>query len=103
MIDPVHNRKVDAVGGAEISTRLAPALRCAEGLLLRGENAGAFHRDVDAQLLVRQLGGILDRGHADILAVHDHVIAFDSTLPGSGHARNRSGAGARWFPAAPNR
>ena len=35
------------------------------GLVLGGENAGAFQCDVDAEVLPRQLRGILERGDLD--------------------------------------
>ncbi len=44
--------------GAETITRLAPAVRWRRGLLLGGEDAGALEHDVDAELLVRQLGRV---------------------------------------------
>ena len=56
VVDAVDDGEVGAVGRARrSSTRLAPAARCARGLVLGGEDAGAFQRDVDAELLVRQL------------------------------------------------
>src|SRR5580658_10669278 len=49
-------------------------------LLPRGEDPGAFERDVDAERLVRKLGRILDRGHFDLVAVDDHRVALDLDL-----------------------
>jgi hypothetical protein len=50
------------------------------GLVLRGEDAGAFHRDVDAEILVRQGCRILDGGDADALAVDDQELAVDGDI-----------------------
>ena len=52
------------------------------GLVARGEDAGALHRDVDAERLVRQLGRILDRRHLDLLAVDDQRVAVDADFVG---------------------
>ena len=49
-------------------------------LLARGEDAGAFERDVDAERLVRKLGRILDRRDLDLVAVDDHRVALDLDL-----------------------
>jgi len=52
------------------------------GLLLGGEDAGAFEHDLDTQLLVRQLGGVLDRRHLEgLVAGRDHV-AIDGHFMG---------------------
>ena len=50
------------------------------GLVARGEDAGAFERDVDAELLVRQLGRILDRRHLDLVAADVDRVAVDARL-----------------------
>ena len=52
------------------------------GLFLGGEDAGAFQRDVDVQLLVRQFGGILDRGDLDLVTGGDHELAVHAHLGG---------------------
>ena len=49
-----------------------------------GEEAGAFQRDVDAQFLVRQLGGVALGGHLDALAVDDHHVALGLHLAREG-------------------
>ena len=62
-------------------TRLAPAVRCSGSLVAGGEDAGAFHRDVDAEFAVRQGCRILDRGDLDRLAAaDDDGVAFDLHL-----------------------
>src|SRR5947209_9143714 len=49
-------------------------------LLFRGENAGAFERDVDAELPMRQRGRVADRRYPDLLTVNDERIALDRDL-----------------------
>jgi hypothetical protein len=51
-------------------------------LLLGREDAGALQRDVDAELFVRQLGRVLDRGNPDLLVVDQDVVAGDLTSAG---------------------
>jgi hypothetical protein len=64
--------------GAEISTRLAPAVDVlARSPSLVGEEAGAFERDVDAVGGVRQVGGIALGGDMDALAVDDEIVAIN--------------------------
>ena len=58
-------------------TRLAPAVRCAAALSRAVKMAGAFERDVDAELLVRKLRRILDRGHLDLVAADMDEVAVD--------------------------
>src|SRR5579862_5316705 len=58
-----------SVAGAEMTTLRAPACRCF-GAFAVGEEAGRLDRDVDAELLPRQVAGILlgeqrDRAPAD--------------------------------------
>ena len=51
------------------------------GLLLGGEDAGALERDVHAQVLVRQLGGVTLGGDLDAaVARHLDVVAVDLHL-----------------------
>src|SRR5581483_3410198 len=52
------------------------------GLVLAGEDARAFQRDVHPQLPVWQFGGVPDRRHLDLVAVHDHLIAVHFHLAG---------------------
>ena len=51
--------------GAETSTFLAPAPRWPRGLLLAGEDAGAFQDDVDAELAPGQLREVALGQHLD--------------------------------------
>ena len=56
---------------------MAPAVEVDRGLVARGEDAGALHRDVDAEVLVRQLGGVLDRRDLDLVAADVDRVALD--------------------------
>ena len=68
VIDAIDHGEIGAVGaGADTSTRLAPAARCAAALS-RGRKAGAFQGDVDVQLPVGQLGRIPDGADLDAMA-----------------------------------
>ena len=66
--------------GAEITTFLAPAVRCAEALALLVNSPVHSSTIVDAELAPRQLRRIALRDHADTVAVHDHRIAVDAHL-----------------------
>jgi hypothetical protein len=70
--------------GAEISTFFAPAVRCAPGLVTIGEETGAFQRDVDAVVAVRQLARIALGGDLDAAAVDDEVVAVRADFAGIG-------------------
>ena len=61
---------------------MAPAARCAEALSFDGEDAGAFQRDVDAELLPRQLRRILDGRHLDRAVADADRVAVDRDLAG---------------------
>ena len=50
------------------------------GLVARGEDAGAFQRDLDAERRVRQFGGVLDRGDLDLAAADADRVALDRHL-----------------------
>jgi len=52
------------------------------GLVLGGEDAGAFQRDVDAEFFPRQFGGIAFGGNLDLaVAEADRSIAILKPLP----------------------
>ncbi len=55
-----------------------------DGLVLGGEDAGAFQRDVDAELLPRQLGGIALGGNLDLAVADADRVAVDGD--GAGEA-----------------
>ena len=46
------------------------------------KKSGAFQHEVDAQFLVRQVRRIALRGHADMLAVDDQVVALGMDIAG---------------------
>ena len=47
------------------------------GLVAGGEDAGAFESDVDAEVLPRKLGGILDRRDLELLLADGDRVAVD--------------------------
>ena len=47
------------------------------GLVASGEDAGAFERDVDAELLPGQLGRVLDGGDLEFLIADGDLVAVD--------------------------
>lgn len=78
VVDAVDNRQIRAVGRSRDDDALGAGFQVSGGLVAGGEDAGAFHRDVDAELLVRQFRRIADRGHLDRLTVvDDDRVAFD--------------------------
>ena len=65
VVDAIDDGEIDAVGRRRDQDALGAGLQMRRGLVLRGENAGAFQRDVDAELLPRQLRRVLHRGDFD--------------------------------------
>ena len=65
VVDAVDDGEVDAVGRRRDQHALGAGGQMRRRLLLRGEDAGAFQRDVDAERLPRQLRRVLDRGDLD--------------------------------------
>ena len=55
VVDAVDDREVGAVGRRGDQHALGAGRQMRGGLVARGEDAGAFQRDVDAEILVRQL------------------------------------------------
>ena len=97
VIDAINDGQVDALCRRrdQHPLRARGDMRFAAGAV--GEEAGAFERDVDAVGLMRQLGGILLRGHLDALAVDDDVAAvgrdFARVLAVHAVAREQPGVG----------
>jgi hypothetical protein len=80
VVDAVDDREVGAVGGSRDDDALGAGGQVSRGLLLRGEDAGAFHGDIDAELPVRQGRRVLDRRDPDLLAVDDEELAVDGDV-----------------------
>ncbi len=80
VVDAVDDGEVGAVGGRGDDDALGARgqQRCC--LIARGEDAGAFERDVDAEILVGQFGRALDRGDLDLAATDADRIAVDGDL-----------------------
>jgi hypothetical protein len=78
VVDAKDHREVGAGGGRGDEDPLGACLQVSRGLLLGGEQAGAFQRDIDAQVRPGQvgriaLGGDLDRAGARVDAVAGHL------------------------------
>ncbi len=58
-------------------TRLAPAAQMGGGLFARGEDAGAFERDVDVHVLPRQFRRIPLGQHLEGFAADTDAVAVD--------------------------
>ena len=65
-----------------MSTRLLAGLQMRLRLLPGCEQAGALQGDIDAHRLVRQLGGVADRGHLDRPGADVDGVARDLHLAG---------------------
>ena len=81
MVDAVGDGQVGAVGGGRDDHLLGAGRQVGRRLVAGGEDAGAFERDVDAEILPGKLGRILDRGDLELLladgdriAVHSHFM-----------------------------
>src|SRR5436305_3074 len=80
MVDAINHRQIGAVGRRRYKHALGPRFEVGFGLVLGGEDAGAFEGDVDPKLPMRQLGRIADRRHLDLLTVDDERVALDRDL-----------------------
>ncbi len=76
VVDAVDDRQVGAVRRGGNQHALGAGGQMQRRLFAGGEDAGALDGDVDAQILVRQLGRILDRGDLNLVAGHRHDVAF---------------------------
>ncbi len=82
VVDAVDDGEVGPVGRRRDDDPLRARLQMRRSLLARGEDARALHHDVDAKLLVRQLGRILDRGHLHLVPADHDRIALDCDFVG---------------------
>src|ERR1700744_2716873 len=80
VVDAIDDRQIGAIGRRRHKHALRPRFEMGFRLLLGGEDAGAFERDVDAKLPMRQLGRIADRRDSDLLTVYDERVALDRDL-----------------------
>ena len=73
------------LAGALMMTFLAPASRCASGLVGVGEDAGRLEDDVDAEIAPRQRGRVLLGQDPDLAAVDDDraVARLDRAVVGA--------------------
>ena len=68
--------EVRTVGRCRDEDATSPGLKVSCGFLLRGKETGAFQRNLDAKLAVRQLGRIADGGDADLAALNHQRVAI---------------------------
>ena len=61
VVDAIDHGEVGAVGGRRDQHALGAGRQMRRRLVLGGEDAGAFERDVDAEVLPRQLRRVLAR------------------------------------------
>src|SRR5580693_7694977 len=80
VIDAIDDSQVRAFRRRRDEDALRTRLEVGRRLLTRGEDAGTFERDVDAEGFVRKLGRILDRRHLYLVAVDHHRVAVDLDL-----------------------
>jgi hypothetical protein len=77
VVDPVDHGEVGAVGRRRHQHALGAGGEMQRGLVLGGEDAGALERDVDAELLPRQLRGVLLGGDLDRAVADADGVALD--------------------------
>ena len=77
------------LAGAEMTTFLAPRLEVLRRLIAIGEPPGGLEHQIDAQILPRELGGILLREDLDRVAVHHDGVVLGSTTSPSYAAMDR--------------
>ena len=82
VIDAVDHREIGAVGGRGDDDALGPGRQMRGGLFPRREDARAFERDIDAELLPRQRRRVLDGGHLDHADADADRVADDLDLAG---------------------
>src|SRR3984885_12539559 len=82
VVDAVDDRKVGAVGWRRDQYALGPGGEMRGRFVLGGENAGAFQRDIDAELLPRQLCRVPDGGHLDGAVAAIDAVTLDRDLAG---------------------
>ncbi len=82
VIDAVDDREVSAGRRGRDDDALGAALQVQSRLVAGGEDAGAFERDVDAELAVRQLRRVLDGGDLDRSGADVDRVAIDRDRAG---------------------
>ena len=75
VVDAIDDRVVGPVGWGRNQHALGSGGEQGRGLVARREDAGAFHRDVDAELLIGKLRGIFDRGDLDFVRTDRNRVA----------------------------
>ncbi len=80
VVHAVDDREIDAVRGSGDEHALGAGGQMQRCLVLRREDAGAFERDVDAEILPRQLRGVLERRDLDGAVADADGVALDRDL-----------------------
>src|SRR5262247_52105 len=81
MVDAINDRGVHVLFTRRRDDHLLRASRdVRRRLRLAREEAGALEHGVDAEVLPRQLRGVLLRTDADLVAVDDEILAVDADL-----------------------
>ncbi len=75
VVDAVDDGQVGAVGRCRDEHPLGAGIEMQLRLFLRREDAGALECNINAESLMRQLGGILDRRHLDRAAADVDRVA----------------------------
>ena len=80
VIDSVDDGQIGALCRRRDQDSLCAGSQMRAGAVTVGEEAGAFEREVDAVVAVRQLAGIALGGDLDPAAVDDQVVAVGADL-----------------------
>ena len=82
VVDAIDHGEVGAVGGRRDEHALGAGGQMQRRLVLGGEDAGAFHRDVDAEIFPGQRRGILHGGHLDRAVADADGVALHGDFAG---------------------
>jgi len=77
MIDAEHDGRIGAIGWRRDQHALGAGGEMRRGFRLGAEDAGAFQRDVDAEVFPGQCGRIAVRGDLDLAVAEADRIAVD--------------------------
>ncbi len=78
MVDAEDDREVSTIGRSRNDDALGASRQVSGSLVAGGEDARAFHRDIDAQFPMGKGSRVLNGGNLDRLAVADgDRVAFD--------------------------
>jgi hypothetical protein len=78
MVDAENDREIGVISRSGDKNALGSGSEMGGGFVARCENACAFERDINAEFLVRKLGGIAHGGDLDRAATDIDRVACDS-------------------------